>query len=752
MKKHDELGGWVTHRIVPRIILTSLLASFVLSISTCTGSTPGTPGYSLRLFDHTELMGSLNSESIVISRDWEILDVKLGTLVHRAVEFPANGNITIDLKDFPLGAAFTCSIGAETESETPPSFNYRIYAFTPDGTEFDLAEGSSEPDSPSQWLPVEALLASTNLRDVTGCIEIVNTSVNAEFYLANPRIDLPGTRKPNQVIVVCIDTFRADVLGCYGDPHGITPNLDQLAKNAIRFENCEAPGSWTFPSVSATLTGLYSEFVIPSRGIRYVRPDVTTLSEIFYENGYSTASMTSNVHPTMEFGFFQGYEYLNELRNEPAEVLVQDALDWISARSDRDFFIYLHLNDPHHPYKPIEPFLSRIRRGEGRFDVKFALADWKALKEYGMTYPPLTQERIKSLWEAEVAYADDQVGVLMDGLKELQIWNNAVFTVYGDHGEEFWDIDHGEFGHAHTVYEELSHVPLIMKIPGTRRGVRTDRIGLIDLVPTLAGWAGLEISTSLSGLDILSQDYDRDSSRTFYIERGATNISTEIYGGVLGDWKGIVYFDGITDPELFNLADDPGEQVNLFDDEPDLSEKLISDLIAQSAQKDIGTHVTIYPTGDTWEKVYRVTVEMQDGILRDPTPLILKGEIHSELVEDNRLVYEMSMRSPDGDRRGVFTLTFFPEPEDAVFTLTVNIDNYQSANIPWIVGDSIEAAYPGQLTISSLDPEIAMAFPQALLRDRQGVFIWSVPPSMTQFDQTLSQETLDELAALGYIQ
>ena len=740
--------------LLRRILITGFPVAMMLLLCSCSGLVQQVPGISMCFLDHPELLGTLDSETDSQSTEWEIADIKLGTLVHRAVEFPSGGIITCNLPDIRPGTLFTCSIGIDMESETIPAFGYRIYALTPDGTEVSLAEGETESGSSVDWHPIDVELVENTTRDVDLCIELTVRPDNATVYLANPRLDLPGSQKPRQVIIVCIDTLRADVLGCYGNNLGITPRLDALAERAVRFEKCEAPGSWTFPSVSATMTGRYSGYIIPSRGTRYIRPDVVTLAELFYSEGFRTATVTSNVHPTMEFGFFQGYEYSNEFVGVKAEELVQDVIEWIEARKDQDFFVYLHLNDPHHPFTPPEPFLSRFRRGNGRFESDFSVAVWNREKNTG--FPQGEREQVKSLWEGEVAYTDQQVGVLIDSLRELNIWRDLAFITYGDHGEEFWELDHGGFGHAHTVYEELTHVPLLMKIPGQGTGVvREDRISLIDLVPTLGAWAGLDLPDDLPGMDVFTHDYDRNGSRIIFTERGSkvlTGVSGEINGCILGDWKGIIYFDGISEPELFNLAEDPEEQNNLFDVETDLAESVFGELLTYSAQTDEGTHVVIYPSPQTNGKVYRVTLSMADGVINNPTPFAYKGDIQDERIEDSYVEYSCMMDYEEGKRPAEFSLTFFPEPETAEFRITVEVVGMPSFQLPWTIGGTTEVTWPVELVLSTLDPSIALSYPRTSMPEREGVYVWSVPPSLTRFEHNLSPETLEELAALGYIQ
>jgi arylsulfatase A-like enzyme len=377
----------------------------------------------------------------------------------------------------------------------------------------------------------------------------------AERYADLDRGDVP-------IVVVLIDTLRADRLGCYGYGRPTSPHLDAFAEEAVLFERCIAPSTWTRPSTASLFTGL-----LPSRhGATSAQVGLGgerwTIAEALRERGYRTAAFGSNPHVFRDTGFDQGFETFVEPPPESPRVpyargeeIVDRALGWLEERRGGEpWFLYVHLFDPHAPYDPREPYRARFDRGErGQHDAWTMLQRDAEPEDLGAA----DRAHMVDLYDAEVAYADAQVGRL---LAAIDLDATAVL-VLADHGEELFD--HGGWSHEPTMYDELLHVPLIASFPALRAaGARGERVGdlalLVDVLPTVLDLVGAEAREGLTGRSLLAKALGAGPATPFAISEadqfGQFRKSVRSAGAkVVRSWS----------PErgerIFDLAADPGE-------------------------------------------------------------------------------------------------------------------------------------------------------------------------------------------------
>lgn len=352
---------------------------------------------------------------------------------------------------------------------------------------------------------------------------------------------------PLNVLVLTIDTLRADRLGCYGFAGIETPAIDRLAEAGVRFGRCIAPTPLTLPSHTSIMTGTLPLFHgVRDNGGFVVPPALTTLAESFREGGYRTGAFVAAYVLDSKWGLNQGFETyfddfdlsryekisLASVQRRAGEVL-DEALPWLEAGSDRPFFAWIHLYDPHTPYEPPAPFDSR--------------------------YPDRP-------YLGEIAYVDSQVGRLLEALDKAGLGERTVIVLAGDHGESLGE--HGEGTHGFFVYEEAIHVPLIVSTPYARlRGVSSDRlVGLSDIMPTVLEMTGLPIPPEVQGTSLVPLFFrpgrDLPGTGRAYAETYYPRLH---YG-----WSDLKsYQDGrfklILAPsiELYDLEKDPEEAVNL---------------------------------------------------------------------------------------------------------------------------------------------------------------------------------------------
>jgi len=375
----------------------------------------------------------------------------------------------------------------------------------------------------------------------------------------NPtRSKTAGGGEITHVVLISIDTCRADRLGCYGYRKAATPHIDAVAAAGTLFENVVSPVPMTLPAHSSMLTGTIPPYhgVHTNLGYRLGKSNVT-LSELLKEHGFATGAVIASFVMDSQFGINQGFDtyddqFVNAGRNtEIAErrggEVSRQAAEWLQDHRDGKSFLFLHYYDPHDPYAPPEPFASRFA---------------------------------SDLYDGEIAYADQCVGQVIEKLKELEIYDSTLLIITSDHGEMLGA--HGEGTHSYYIYEPVVRVPLIVKIPGqpTSRRV-TDLVGIIDIMPTVCGLLGLDGPTVVHGEDLtglIEQAEAARPERSIYCESlTPTNYDgNSLLGVVTKEWKYIQ----TTRPELYDLQSDPGENINLADEQPHRA-KLLEERLRQ---------------------------------------------------------------------------------------------------------------------------------------------------------------------------
>ncbi len=399
------------------------------------------------------------------------------------------------------------------------------------------------------------------------------------------------------VLLVMVDTLRADHLSAYGYGGGRTPHIDSLAADGVRYAHTFAQASWTRPSVATILTGLYPS----SHGAVHkadMLPDrVDTVAEVLARGGYYTAGFADNVNVSPSFGFGQGfadYRYLApdlffhasepaaqltlysglrlvrerflarrvDVHNyyQPAEVVTDTLIEWLDSPAAKQgpFFLFAHYMDPHDPYF-VHPF-----NGEGYARVA------------NPNPPASVADKYRQLYDGGIAYLDEHLGRLFADLKRRGLYDHMLIVLTGDHGEEFHE--HGGWWHGTTLYDEQIHVPLIMKPPaGGARGRVVDELTTsLDITPTIIKTAGLAVPPVMQGhplpldggtpekRDSVFSEEDLEGNMLQSVRTNSSKLITANPGNPRG----------LQPEELYDLKTDPGEQRSLVASEPNLLEEL----------------------------------------------------------------------------------------------------------------------------------------------------------------------------------
>ena len=378
---------------------------------------------------------------------------------------------------------------------------------------------------------------------------VVAAAIGVAAWLGCRALSGPAT-KPN-ILLISIDTLRADTLGCYGYPRDTSPNLDALAGQATLFEKVVSPVPITLPSHCSMMTGTITPYHGVRNNLAYrLMPVNQTLAESLNASDYTTGAVVSSFVLNHRYGMDQGFDSYDDAfqnaadRGFGAERFATEASDaaltWLGANTDAEnFFLFLHYYDPHLPYEPPKAFRDRFGESE------------------------------RDRYDGEVAYVDEQIGRVLDDLKRRGLYDAMLIIVTADHGEMLGE--HGEMGHQFFIYESAVKVPLIIKLPGQRDARRvTGTVGLVDLMPTVCSLVGIDVPTSLDGRDLSAQLTESaepiDDDRSFYSESVVPRRygAGELWGLVGQRWKYI----HTTRPELYDLQSDPGEARDLHDQEP----------------------------------------------------------------------------------------------------------------------------------------------------------------------------------------
>ena len=383
-----------------------------------------------------------------------------------------------------------------------------------------------------------------------------------------PRIDVQN------VILISLDTCRADRLACYGYPRPTTPHLDDLASQSTLFTDVLAPVPMTLPSHCTMLTGTNPPYhgVHDNLNNRLTDSNVT-LAEILGKYGFVTGAVVSAFVLNSQFGLDQGFDDYNDhfkqkheavgMRERKGDEATRIAVEWIEQHQDERFFFLLHYFDPHFPYEAPEPFAARFPSDP---------------------------------YAAEIAYTDHCVGQVIDQLKQLGLYESTLVIVVGDHGEMLGE--HGESTHMYFIYQAAMRVPMIIKVPGqtTTRRIN-DPVGIIDIVPTVCSVLNIDIPSQVRGENlstVFRGGQLPQSPRYRYCESVTpTNYGANSLLGIMDDrWK----FISTTRPELYDLSQDPQELNNLSREQPRRARRLQDELyriIEDQFRDDVGADVTL---------------------------------------------------------------------------------------------------------------------------------------------------------------
>ena len=404
-----------------------------------------------------------------------------------------------------------------------------------------------------------------------------------------------GRPQADSVVLIVVDTLRADHLGFYGAERPTSPRLDQRVKEGAVFEYALSTSPWTLPAFGSIFTGQ-----LPSRhraGI-FPRPDprteprqkqfgkldesVPTLAEVLREEGFATGAVVNNAFLGPSFGVDRGFDDYDldpgsQQHVRRANVSVNRALRWLDEHGDGRFFLLLHLFDPHMTYDPPEPFL-------GRFSNSVPVSDKPRVTDLHEIRPLLRRGGVdmaylEALYDEEILFVDSQLGRLFDELEERGLLERSLVILTSDHGEEF--LEHGKFEHGHSVFDEVLRVPLVIWGPAVTPGRLATPVSLVDLFSTVLDAVGVE-REGIPGRSLGPLLAAGGSDRGAPLVAEGTLYGPERRALVRWPYK-LTYQVAGAKAALYDLEADPGEGSDLMGDRPEIARRLGAQLQAMVA-------------------------------------------------------------------------------------------------------------------------------------------------------------------------
>ncbi len=439
------------------------------------------------------------------------------------------------------------------------------------------------------------------LRATLLCALLVACSKSTDDRVTNQQLVQVATPT---VVLIFVDTLRADHLGTYGYSKNTSPNIDRLANEAAVFENAIAQATWTLPSFLSVFTSRYVPALVDMKyGKRYFLPlpaEVPVLTEYFHEQGYATAGFVAVRFLGREFGFHRGFDVYDD-SGESAVKIVKRAISWLKTTTNLRKFLFVHLYDVHGDFRPPKPYDEMFVQ---KIDLKTAIdAPPYSQHDHSFDHIPKYQtlkghrnlSYYVAQYDGEIRHVDTQLGKLFEALRSQGLYDNSLILLSADHGESLTEyryyLDHG------VPTDQVLKVPLILKLPSTLRlkGRFSGQVQLIDILPTLLELLKVAPKMPLQGTSLLgvvrgelteTSPYayategimDQWVIRTNhwkYVRRVPGSRELQVWrtcpDSDLADRKAVV-------EELFDLKEDANEQDNLATQNPQMRGKLAADL------------------------------------------------------------------------------------------------------------------------------------------------------------------------------
>lgn len=391
--------------------------------------------------------------------------------------------------------------------------------------------------------------------------------------------NLRGKDRDFNIILISIDTLRADHLGCYNYYRNTSPAVDKFREDGVLFRHCIAQSPSTLTSHASILTSL-----IPSHhGAFYTRgqalPDnIKTMAELLKEKGYRTISFNDGGQIAPQFGLNQGFDKYESMSDKiKAEHLnfkrvVTKTMTWLDQNPDEKFFLFLHTYETHHPYTPKKRQLKLFESNyKGDLNWQITVEMIERINKGEIKLTDEDKQHIINTYDAEIRSMDESFGLLIDYLKKKKLYDNTLIIFISDHGEEFGE--HGIWAmHSHTLFNDQLHVPLLIKLPGSKFASRKidHLVRGIDILPTVMDLLGEKMSKDFEGVSLVSLMKGIPPKKLVFAisQRDMQQTYVSPYWSVMTrKWK-------LYDAKLYDLLNDPAELKDIARTHEDLKTSL----------------------------------------------------------------------------------------------------------------------------------------------------------------------------------
>lgn len=378
--------------------------------------------------------------------------------------------------------------------------------------------------------------------------------------------------RPN-VILISVDTLRADHIHGYGYGRETTPALDELMRKGTSFSNAISQSPWTLPSHASLFTSLYPHTHGVTDNLLALDEKVPTLTTMLKREGYKIAGFSTSPNLSARHGFIKGFDVYacEEVR---APIVCDRALKWLASIGRENFFLFLHFYDVHTDYEPLPHYLSMFETSyNGNVDGKGSTL--YRVRDGELSISEADVRHLIALYDAEIRQFDNTIGMFFQILEERDMLSKTIVIVTSDHGEEF--AEHGGVLHGRTLYDELLRIPFIMAGPGIPAGkIRKEQVQLIDVMPTILDLCDAKTPKSVEGRSLLSliEKEDNEWLEIAFAEADHKNAKHDIKRAVRTD-RYKLYYDRYTGrEELYDLVLDPGEKTDILESQPEVAESL----------------------------------------------------------------------------------------------------------------------------------------------------------------------------------
>jgi arylsulfatase A-like enzyme len=553
------------------------------------------------------------------------------------------------------------------------------------------------------------------------------------------------------VILISIDSLRADHLGCYGYHRATTPNLDSLASTGYLFARAIAQSSWTLPSHASLLTSLYVKTHGACGANEGVSREAWTLAEGLREAGYFTAGFATGPFLLPQFGLNQGFDSYDARCSSRGHgdshhdvtnpCLHRRVMEWVREWGDVPFFLFLHYWDVHYDYIPPAPYDTLF---DPDYQGTITGRNFARNREIRRGMPEDDLEHIVALYDGEIAYTDAHLGLLFRELRAVGLSDRTLIVVTSDHGDEF--LEHGATGHGHTLFQELIRVPIIWAEPWQSAGpiIVDDVVQLLDVAPTILDRVGLEWPTEAEGRSILPLLRGRTQQpRTAFSE---TRSGGFLKAAVRNDVKILrTMLDGET--RAYDLRHDPAELSPSPPESVSGAHHLESDLGRFLDEGKVTLEIRVAGGGEVGELVLQL-------MLSDPPMATRPHALESDDTLTSRELPPtiiLELRCPEGDVDGI-ALTLPSANSTVRLSGTHDGEALEPDQVVLGMGET-----PGKLPVTLSGGNSFLRVPPTNIPVPSGpgprVSVWKVDErALATARVQLDKDLAEYLRALGYLQ